>query len=140
MAASASATERATTLHLQGEVCAGQGEGAGFVQLPWVRREFAAKLGFEPYPGTFNLRMAGADWESARERIAHEPGIPITPEPGFCPARCFRVVLDGRVTGAAVLPDVRGYPADKLEIVSAVPVRRTLGVADGDRIAVHMVC
>jgi CTP-dependent riboflavin kinase len=140
MAAAPATTEPATTLRLHGEVCAGQGEGAGFLQLEWVRREFAAKLGFEPYPGTFNLHMAGADWDAARARIAHEPGITIDPEPGFCAARCFRVVLDGRVTGAAVLPEVPGYPADKLEIVSAVPVRRTLGVADGDRIAVHLVC
>jgi CTP-dependent riboflavin kinase len=140
MAGAASTTEPATTLRLQGFVCSGLGEGADFVQLSWVRREFQAKLGFEPYPGTLNLRLSGPEWAAARERIAHEPGIPIDPDPGFCPARCFRVVLGGRVTGAAVLPGVPDYPADKLEIVSPVPVRPTLGIADGDSIAVHLVC
>lgn len=134
------ATRPATTLQLHGVVCSGLGEGARFVQIPWVRREFAAKLGFDPYPGTFNLHLAGDEWDAARARLANEPGITIEPEPGFCPARCFRVVLGDRVTGAAVLPDVPGYPVDKLEIVSAVPVRETLGVDDGDRIAVHLVC
>lgn len=139
-ATSAAATEPATTLSLQGEVCTGVGEGAGFVQLPWVRREFSAKLGFEPYPGTFNLRLDGAEWEAARARLAAEPGIAIVPQPGFCAARCFRVVIAGQVTGAAVLPEVPDYPADKLEIVSAVPVRRTLGLVDGDRVSVSLVC
>jgi riboflavin kinase len=47
------------TLLLVGEACSGLGEGAGFTRLDWVRREFLAKLGFEPYPGTFNLHMGG---------------------------------------------------------------------------------
>jgi CTP-dependent riboflavin kinase len=136
------ATERiaeAETLLLVGEACSGLGEGAGFTRLDWVRREFLAKLGFEPYPGTFNLRMGGAEWEAARRILAREPGIAIVPERGYCAAKCFHVVLAGCITGAVVFPDVAGYPPDKFEVISAVPVRQALGVADGDRLAVSIL-
>jgi CTP-dependent riboflavin kinase len=137
------ATERVTaaqTLLLVGEACSGVGEGASFTQLAWVRRAFLARLGFEPYPGTFNLRMGGPEWEAARRILAREPGIAIAPEPGYCAAKCFHVVVAGRITGAVVFPEVAGYPADKFELISAVPVRQTLGVKDGDAVAVRVVC
>ena len=136
-------TERVTeaeTLLLVGETCSGLGEGASFTALEWVRREFLAKLGFEPYPGTFNLRMGGPAWEDVRRVMAREAGIAITPEPGFCAAKCFHVVVAGRITGAVVFPEVAGYPADKFEVISAVPMRQALGVADGDRVAVSVLC
>jgi CTP-dependent riboflavin kinase len=128
------------TLSLEGVACSGLGEGAGFTRLEWVRREFLAKLGFDPYPGTFNLLMRGPEWEEARRVMAGEAGIAITPEPGFCAAKCFLVVIAGRITGAVVFPQVEGYPADKFEVVSAVPVRQALDVADGDSVAVSVVC
>ena len=136
-------TERVTeteTLVLVGEACSGLGEGASFTALEWVRREFLAKLGFEPYPGTFNLRMAGPEWEAAKRIMAREGGIAITPEPGFCAAKCFHVVVGGCITGAVVFPEVAGYPADKFEVISAVPVRQALCVDDGDRVAVSLLC
>jgi riboflavin kinase len=139
MAVTEKVTE-AETLLLVGEACTGLGEGAGFTQLEWVRREFLAKLGFEPYPGTFNLHMSGSDWEAARRVMAREAGIVITPEAGFCAAKCFHVVIGGCITGAVVFPEVAGYPADKFEVVSAVPVRQALGVGDGDSVAVSIVC
>jgi CTP-dependent riboflavin kinase len=130
----------AATLLLEGEACSGLGEGASFTALDWVRREFLAKLGFEPYPGTFNLRMGGPEWEAARRVMDAEPGIVITPEPGFCAAKCFHVVIAGCITGAVVFPAVPGYPGDKFEVISAVPVRQALGVADGDRVTISVVC
>ena len=128
------------TLLLVGEACSGLGEGASFTALEWVRREFLAKLGFEPYPGTFNLLMSGQAWDEAKRCMAREAGIAITPESGFCAAKCFHVVVGGCITGAVVFPEVAGYPPDKFEVISAVPVRQALGVADGDRIAVSVVC
>lgn len=141
MAASERMTEaEAATLQLAGEACSGLGEGTTFTELEWVRRAFLARLGFEPYPGTFNLRMGGPEWEAARRVMAGEAGIAITPEPGYCAAKCFHVVVAGRITGAVVFPDISGYPPDKFEVISAVPIRQALGVADGDTVSVSVVC
>ncbi len=123
---------------LAGIVTRGDGVGRRFTSLDWVVEEFRAKLGFVPHPGTLNLHMSGPRWRAARQRLAAAPGIAITSPAGFCGARCFRIRLAGRIDGALVLPDVADYPSHKFEIVAPVPVRATLGLGDGDRVALRL--
>ena len=128
------------TLTLQGQLCSGLGEGAGFIALDWVGRQCRDKLGFHPHPGTVNLCLSGQDWAAARDAMLRAPGIAIDPPPGFCAAKCFTVVIDGCVEGAAILPEVDAYPEDKLEIVAPVAVRQALHLRDGDpvRLLLHI--
>lgn len=126
------------SIELGGVVASGLGEGARFTAIDWVVEEFRRKLGFVPHPGTFNLRMAGARWDVARPRLLAATGIAITPSAGFCAAKCFPVVLAGRLSGALVLPDMHDYPGDKFEVVAPVPVREALGVANGDLVALQI--
>ena len=51
-----------TSLELEGEVAPGLGEGSRFTAIDWVIAELRRKLGFIPWPGTFNLRMRGDAW------------------------------------------------------------------------------
>jgi CTP-dependent riboflavin kinase len=123
---------------LEGRLCSGLGEGAGFISLDWVEHQFQGKLGFWPHPGTVNLSLAGSDWDMVRDAMLAAPGIAIEPPPGFCAAKCFAVLIDGRVVGAAIRPDIPDYPADKLEIVAPVAVRRELRLNDGDRVTLRL--
>lgn len=125
-------------MELEGTLCSGLGEGAMFTGLDWVAREFREKLGFAPYPGTVNLSLKGDAWTLARRRLNQAAGIPITPPPGFCAAKCFAVVINDSIAAAAVLPDVAGYPADKFEIVAPVAVRQNLQLRDGDRVRLRL--
>lgn len=123
---------------LEGCLCSGLGEGAGFIALDWVEHQLHGKLGFSPYPGTLNLNLHGGDWESARLAMDQAAGVAIEPPPGFCAAKCFSVTIDGRIEGAAILPEVPDYPADKLEIVAPVGVREALRLSDGDRVSLQL--
>ncbi|KAI5913073.1 CTP-dependent riboflavin kinase [Azoarcus sp. PA01] len=123
---------------LTGVVTRGDGVACRFTSLDWLVEEFRMKLGFVPHPGTLNLHMSGPRWRAARQRLAAASGIAITSPTGFCGARCFRVRLAGRIDGALVLPDVAHYPSHKFEIVAPVPVRATLGLGDGDRVALRL--
>lgn len=127
-----------TTLELEGEVAPGLGEGSRFTAIDWVVAEFRRKLGFIPWPGTFNLRMRGDAWEWARARLRAAAGIAITPRDGFCAAKCFGVSIAGQLTGAVVFPEMPDYPDDKFEIVAPLPIRETLGLQDGDLVNLHL--
>lgn len=109
-----------------------------FTQLDWVAREFQAKLGYVPHPGTLNLSLSGDAWTRLRGRLQRATGIVIDPPAGFCAAKCFEVLIDDRIKGAAVLPEVADYPADKLEIVAPVAVRRELRLSDGDPVTLRV--
>ena len=65
-------------------------------------------------------------------------GIAIEPPSGFCAAKCFAVLIAGRIEGAAILPDIADYPADKLELVAPIDVRRELHLRDGDRVSLRL--
>lgn len=134
----ASAVMKSPNIELEGRVCRGLGDGALFTQLDWVVREMRGKLGFAPYPGTFNLAMSGPVWADARSRLRQAAGIAIDPPAGFCAAKCFPVVIDGRIEGAAVMPDVADYPDDKFEILAPVGVRQELDLRDGDAVRLRV--
>ena len=123
---------------LAGHLCSGLGEGASFTSLYWVEHQLRDKLGFRPYPGTVNLSLAGHDWDMARDAMLAAAGLAIDPPPGFCAAKCFAVLIDDSIEGAAILPEVEGYPADKLEIVAPIAVRRELRLNDGDRVTLRL--
>jgi len=128
----------AKTLDLEGVVAPGLGEGRHFTQIGWVVDEFRRKLGFVPWPGTFNLRMGGAVWDRAVARLRSAAGVTIAPRDDFCAAKCFAVHIAGHLTGAVVFPEMLDYPYDKFEIVAPLPVRDTLGVRDGDLVDVRL--
>ena len=46
--------------------------------------------------------------------------------------------LDGRVRAAVVIPDVGGYPPDKLELVAPVALRAALALRDGTPVRVRV--
>jgi riboflavin kinase len=123
------------TIELQGTVSDGQGAAAGFTQLDWVREQFRTKVGFDPYPGTLNLRIADP---AALDAIRSSPGIPITPNWGeTCPAHAWRALVGERVMAAWILPNVPGYARDLLELMAPVSLRQTLGLKSGDTITVQ---
>lgn len=124
---------------LRGRAVSGAGVGARFTQLDWVQRQFEQKLGLIAWPGTFNVHVDSADQE-LWSRVRAEPGIEIEPgEPGACVGRCYRVVINERLQAAIVLPEVPGYPDDRIEIIAPERVRTSLGLRDGDPVVLRVL-
>mgnify|MGYP001218417139 CR=1 FL=1 len=125
-------------IEFEGVVSAGLGEGARFTAIAWVDAALRRATGFDPWPGTLNLRLDETAQQAWQQAQRLHRGIAIDPAPGFCPARCHLLWIAGRVRAAAIVPEVDGYPADKLEIVAPVALREALGLQDGDRVLVRV--
>src|SRR5581483_9674454 len=124
-------------LTFRGIVVSGRGEGRQFTRLDWVRERFIVRFGFEPFAGTFNVRVdEGHDAELARLSKLTGSAIP-PPSAEFCAARCFRARI-GPSHGVLVIPQVPGYPRGMIESVAPVNLRHALGVRDGDRVKVRI--
>lgn len=103
--------------------------------LDWVREGLREKLGFSPYPATLNLRPESENDKAVWREVRKMRGIDIIPpDPSFCLARCFAVEIEEEYKGAVLLPDVEGYPADKIEVVAPVRLKDALRVQDGAKI------
>ena len=121
---------------LKGKVSSGAGGGSFFTKLPWVRRQFKKKLGFDPFPGTLNLRLSPGTAVKKMRDITK--GVRIEPQEGFCDARCFKALVMKKVWGAVVMPQVPDYPSDLLEILAPVNLRDALKLKDDMEIEVSV--
>lgn len=111
------------------------------MSLRWVQTGLQEKLGFSPYPATFNVRLE-SDKEVARwQEIQREKsGMELSPvDSSFCHARIFPVEIWGRLRGAVLFPEVEDYPANKLEVIAPVRIKEEFQVRDGDRITLEFL-
>jgi len=132
-------SSNSSSIRIKGKVTEGLKESGYFTGLPWVRQQFIAKLSIDPYPGTLNLDITDTEDLARLQKIKHAKGIEIEPsEPGFCSAKCFHVLIDGRVKGCAVIPQVPDYPEGKLEIISSDRIRDVLSLNTGDIVSVDL--
>ncbi|MCS7124491.1 MAG: CTP-dependent riboflavin kinase [Candidatus Bathyarchaeota archaeon] len=125
------------TIRLTGRVFSGTGEGSKFIELSWVRSQIEEKLGFTPFRGTLNL-LLDETGSNIRKALENAKPVPIVPEPGFRPGKCFKASIMGLVDGAVVIPLVEGYPKNVLEVIAPVNLRERFGLKDGDVIEVSV--
>lgn len=127
---------------LSGRVFSGLGEGQLYTSLDEYREWFRQLLGFEPYPGTLNLKL---DPESIAKRKLLESYeyLRIPPISGenknYCGAKVFRAIVNKSIEAGVVIPDKTVYGPDVLEIVSKVCLRKALALKDGDVVRVEVL-
>lgn len=122
------------TITLKGTVISGEGSGTRFVKLPWARKQFIEKLGFDPYPGTLNVRLPVET--NVKSWLKKAKGVEIEPAKGFLRGKCFKALVMERVKGAVVMPEVPEYPADVLEVLAPVNLRKTLRLRNGEKVQI----
>jgi riboflavin kinase len=127
------------TLCVRGTAFSGKGEGSTFIRVPWVKEQIKEKLGFTPYPGTLNVRLAAADAIKARKLLAKAKSIEIVPTEGFCRGRCFKAHLGGAIQCAVIIPEIAGYPEDVVEVISSMNLRERLHLNDGSKVEVKIM-
>jgi len=133
--------EKTRVITLEGEVVSGVGEGAYYMSLEGYKEQFRVKLGFEPYPGTLNLRLSES---SLLQRKILDTLDSVTVK-GFDndkrtygDVECFSALIQRRVRGAIVLIDRTHYTPSTLEVVAPVRLRDELGLKDGDTVIVEV--
>ena len=120
---------------LKGKVFSGGKRGRLFVDLPWVKEQINQKLGFNPYIGTLNLRLPN---KTVLDRLREADGTIIVPEKGYFEGKCFKALVNEKIEGAVVLPNVPDYPSDLLEVLAPVNLRKTFGLKDGMEVKVFI--
>ena len=110
--------------------------------LDWAREQFVERLDIDPFPGTVNVIIDDPDAITVWVRVKRADGIRIDNPgdgPHDCDARCYKVVIEGRIPGAIVLPEVDGYPPAQVEVIAGTGIREALGIEDGDPVRLEVV-
>ncbi|WP_297520328.1 CTP-dependent riboflavin kinase [Thermococcus sp.] len=121
-----------------GEVVSGIGEGAYYVrEYAPIIREY---LGFEPYPGTLNVKVLFPRTIFDAFYNVHPVILPGFVKDGrtFGDVRAYRVRIDG-IEGAVVIPSRTIHPPKIAEVVAPVYLREALNLGDGSRVTLKVV-
>ncbi len=124
---------------IAGEVASGLGEGRYYLSQPGYVVQFAERLGYEPYPGTLNVRIrpsegrrvvALRDWNGLRIDGFEAGGRT------FGGATCYPAKLNGHACHL-IRPD-RSHYQDVIEFVAKDRLRTRLRLKDGDAVAAEI--
>jgi|YelNatPaOPRAMG01_1025707.scaffolds.fasta_scaffold31685_3 riboflavin kinase len=123
----------------RGRVFTGLGEGAYYMSLEGYRRQFKERLGFEPYPGTLNLRLESRTDRVQMEELRARPGARVE---GFTDGtrtygalRLFPALIEDE-RGAILSIDRSHYDVSVMEVISPKYLREALGLKDGSVVTV----
>ncbi|MDI6885760.1 MAG: DUF120 domain-containing protein [archaeon] len=133
-------------VEIAGRLITGLGEGKYYTTLEGYKRQFEAKLGFIPFPGTLNLSLDSQS-VAARKKLDVRKGIEIegfeSEKRTFGGGKCFLCKIVKKeaegIKSAVIIPDRTHYPDDVLEIISPIYLRHELQLKDGDEIRTRVV-
>jgi len=117
-------------MEITGKIISGTHKGSYFMSLEVYKEEFRKKLKFEPFPGTFNLKISpenATNISSMQDKMGVIKGTGNYGDVKFLPAQ-----LNGIVNGAILFPVKTEHSPEILEFVAKDNLRITLKLADGD--------
>jgi riboflavin kinase len=131
------------SITLEGTVFTGLGEGAYYIAKDFYRRQFIEKLGFDPYPGTLNLKLTSDYDIKTRMELEAYPAVDIegfkNEDRTFGLVKCYPVMIDNKVKGALITALRTHYDVSVLEIIAPVCLRKQLNLRDGNKVKVEVM-
>lgn len=131
---------RELSLKLVGRVFTGLREGAYYISLEGYREPIRRLAGFDPYPGTLNVKADNSETKAALALLRSLPGITI---PGFFAGnreygavKLFKCKVEESVGGAVIFAERSHYGPDVFEVIAPVYLRSLFKLKDGDRVTV----
>lgn len=124
-------------VRVKGIVSAGIGRGESFFRMDWVSSGIKELLGFDPYPGTLNLKIDEKDFAMLNELL--QEGLTLkSPSSEFCTAILLRATIKG-VQCAAIFPEKSVWVhRNTLEIIAPFRLKGKLSVEEGSEIEVDI--
>ena len=129
-----------STLNFEGEVVSGMGEGSYYMSLSGYKQRFKEKLGYEPYPGTLNIKLNSKIYVDRRKEISKFPSLTLE---GFSDetrtygwVKCYPANLnESENPNCAVLILERTHYDDTImEIIAPFSIKEEYKLKNGDLI------
>jgi riboflavin kinase len=131
------------TITLEGTLFSGLGEGAYYVTKDGYRKQFIEKLGFDPYPGTLNIKITNDYDLKSLSELETYPAVELESfkdeSRTFGPVKCYPSIINNKSKGAVIYAMRSHYGASVLEIVSPTFLRRQLNLKDGNKVKVEII-
>lgn len=136
-------SEYPPSITMEGVLFSGLGEGAYYVNKDGYRKQFLEKLGFDPYPGTLNIKLTTEYDNKVLSELETYPAVELEgfqdEDRTFGNVKCYPAVINNRAKGAVIYAMRSHYGSSVLEIVSPVFLRNALKLKDGNKVKVEIL-
>ena len=114
-----------------GKVEPGLGKGQYYISREGYQNQFLKNLGFVPFPGTLNIKL-DLPFKPKEQKAIDIEGF-WDEDRIFGRCKCYKIKVRG-IEAAIIRPEYSSYPADLVEVIAPVNLRKALGLADRDTI------
>mgnify|MGYP001155983245 CR=1 FL=1 len=131
------------SITLEGIVFTGLGEGAYYISKERYKKQFIEKLGFDPYPGTLNLKLTTDYDVKTRSELEAYPAIEIegfrNEDRTFGPVKCYPAIIENEAKGAIITALRSHYDTSIVEVIAPLFLRKHLRLKDGHKVKVEVL-
>ncbi len=131
------------SITLEGTLFTGLGEGSYYISKDGYRKQFMEKLGFDPYPGTLNLKLTTDYDVKARIELETFPAVELqgffNESRSFGGVKCYPAIINNKMKGAVLTAMRTHYDSSVIEVVAPVYLRGSLKLKDGQKVKVEVL-
>ncbi len=125
---------------LKGTLVSGMGEGAYYMSLKGYTKQFKSKIGYVPFPGTFNVKLGKKEYTEAIRQFEGMEGIHID---GYSDGKrtygwvkCFKAKLNSSFDCELIRLERTHHDTSTIELISKNNLRKTAKLSDGSKITI----
>ena len=127
-------------IDFEGHIITGMGEGAYYMSLNGYKQQFKEKLGYEPYPGTLNIKLNSMLYVEAKKEMLKYPSIDIE---GFSDqsrtfgwVKCYPAYINDSVNinSSILILERTHYDDSIIEIIAPFSIKEQFSLKNGDYI------
>lgn len=142
----------------KGKIVTGMGEGAYYMSLEGYRKQFYHKLGYEPFPGTLNIKLEEKNYMNSRKYLINRPSIHIegfrNSDRTFGWVKCYAATIIQEVKGSQTLSAIPEYNKERdvhvlllerthhdnslIEVIGPQNIKDTSKLKNGDNVIIKI--
>lgn len=127
-------------IDFEGHIITGMGEGAYYMSLNGYKKQFKEKLGYEPFPGTLNIKLNSLLFIEAKKEMLKYPSIYIE---GFSDqsrtfgwVKCYPAYINDsmNINSSILILERTHYDDSIIEIIAPFSIKEQFSLKNGDYI------
>ncbi len=125
---------------LKGTLVSGLGEGAYYMSLEGYSKQFKTKIGYVPFPGTFNVKLRKKEYTEAISQFEEMEGIHID---GYSDGKrtygwvkCFKAKLNSTFECLLIRLERSHHDTSIIELISKNSLRKTAKLSDNSKVTI----
>lgn len=125
-------------IDFEGHIITGMGEGAYYMSLDGYKKQFKEKLGYEPYPGTLNIKLNSMLFVEAKKEMLKYPSINIE---GFSDqsrtfgwVKCYPASINDskNINSSILILERTHYDDSIIELIAPFSIKEQFALKNGD--------